>query len=88
MSVILLFFNNFYTILSKKNIFKANILQNNCELNVNLIVRSKKMLQKLTPLIVLAMFALGAYFMINGMKNATNMAKPKTLSKPKTIKPL
>jgi len=45
-------------------------------------------LQKLTPLIVLAMFAIGAYFMIEGMKSATNMAKPKAPSKPKTTKPL
>jgi len=46
------------------------------------------MIQKLTPLIVLGMFALGAYFMINSMKSATDMAKPKTPSKPKTTKPL
>jgi len=46
------------------------------------------MIQKLTPLIVLGMFALGAYFMIDGMKSATNMAKPKTPSNPKTTKPL
>ena len=35
------------------------------------------MFQKLTPLIVLAMFAVGAYFMVQGMKNATEMADPK-----------
>ncbi len=35
------------------------------------------MFQKLTPLIVLAMFAVGAYFMIQGMKNAADMADPK-----------
>jgi len=35
------------------------------------------MFQKLAPLIVLAMFAVGAYFMVQGMQNATNMAKPK-----------
>jgi len=35
------------------------------------------MFQKLAPLIVLAMFAIGAYFMVQGMKNATDMAKPK-----------
>ena len=41
------------------------------------------MLQKLTPLIVLAMFAVGAYFMIQGMKNATEMAKPKEVKETK-----
>ena len=35
------------------------------------------MFQKLTPLIVLAMFAIGAYFMMQGMHNATQMAKGK-----------
>jgi uncharacterized protein (UPF0333 family) len=35
------------------------------------------MFQKLAPLIILAMFAVGAYFMVQGMKNATDMAKPK-----------
>jgi len=32
--------------------------------------------QKIAPLIILAMFAIGAYFMVQGMKNATNMAVP------------
>jgi len=32
------------------------------------------MFQKIAPLIVLAMFAIGAYFMVQGMKNATEMA--------------
>ncbi len=35
------------------------------------------MFQKIAPLIVLAMFAIGAYFMIQGMHNATQMAKSK-----------
>ena len=35
------------------------------------------MFQKLAPLIVLAMFAIGAYFMIEGMHSATQMAKGK-----------
>ncbi len=35
------------------------------------------MLKKLTPLIVLALFALGAYFMMQGMDNAVNMSKEK-----------
>jgi len=34
------------------------------------------MLKKLTPLIVLAMFALGAYFMMKGMDQAVDMANP------------
>jgi hypothetical protein len=33
------------------------------------------MFQKLAPLIILAMFAIGAYFMLQGMHHATNMAK-------------
>jgi len=32
------------------------------------------MLEKLTPLIVLAMFAIGAYFMVEAMQNASNLA--------------
>ncbi len=35
------------------------------------------MLKKLTPLIVLAMFAAGAYFMMKGMDNAVHMTKTK-----------
>ena len=34
------------------------------------------MFQKLTPLIVLALFATGMYFMLKGMDNAVAMAKP------------
>jgi hypothetical protein len=40
-------------------------------------ISGTQMLQKLTPLIVLAMFAIGAYFMVQGMKSATAMATPK-----------
>ncbi len=35
------------------------------------------MLKKLTPLLVLALFALGAYFMMQGMDNAVHMTKSK-----------
>ncbi|WP_294954775.1 hypothetical protein [Sulfurovum sp.] len=35
------------------------------------------MLQKLGPLIILLLFAGGAYFMINGMQNAMDMADHK-----------
>ncbi len=35
------------------------------------------MLKKLTPLIVLALFAIGVYFMMQGMNNAITMADPK-----------
>jgi len=31
------------------------------------------MLQKYAPLIILALFAIGAYFMIQGMENATSL---------------
>jgi hypothetical protein len=34
------------------------------------------MLKKFTPLIILAMFAIGAYFMIMGMEDAIKMANP------------
>jgi len=36
-----------------------------------------KMLKKLTPLIILAMFLGATYFMIQGMQNATALANPK-----------
>ncbi len=36
------------------------------------------MFQKYAPLIILAMFAIATYFMIQGMNNATKMAKPQT----------
>jgi ABC-type dipeptide/oligopeptide/nickel transport system permease subunit len=35
------------------------------------------MLKKLTPLIVLAIFALGAYFMMKGMDQAVDMTQSK-----------
>ena len=35
------------------------------------------MFQRLTPLIILVIFAIGAYFMISGMQNAINMTQPK-----------
>ena len=34
------------------------------------------MFQKYAPLIILAMFAVATYFMVEGMNNATKMAKP------------
>ena len=40
------------------------------------------MFKKLTPLIVLALFATGMYFMIQGMDNAVELSKP--ASKPIT----
>lgn len=39
------------------------------------------MLKKLTPLIVLALFAAGAYLMIKGMDNAVSMTQPKKETK-------
>ena len=41
------------------------------------------MLKKLTPLIVLALFALGAYLMKTGMDNAVKMAKPQKVEEKK-----
>jgi len=35
------------------------------------------MFQKIAPLIVLALFAVGVYFMIGGMQNAMDMADHK-----------
>lgn len=42
------------------------------------------MFQKIAPLIILALFAAGAYFMVRGMHHATKLADPKTV---KTVKP-
>ncbi|MDM5271619.1 hypothetical protein PGH07_05490 [Sulfurovum sp. zt1-1] len=39
------------------------------------------MLKKLIPLVILAFFAIGAYFMKMGMDNAVNMANPKKAQK-------
>lgn len=39
------------------------------------------MLKKLIPLLILALFAIGAYFMKMGMDNAVNMANPKKVQK-------
>ena len=36
-----------------------------------------EMLKKLTPIIILALFTLGAYFMIQGMDKAVDMTQPK-----------
>lgn len=41
------------------------------------------MLKKLAPLIILAMFAIGFYFMKQGMDNAVNMAKPQKVEESK-----
>jgi len=35
------------------------------------------MFQKYAPLVILAMFAIATYFMVNGMHNASNMTKKK-----------
>ncbi|MCB4758498.1 MAG: hypothetical protein LGB02_03940 [Sulfurovum sp.] len=42
------------------------------------------MLQKIAPLIILAMFVVGAYFMVQGMHSATQLAKPKNSENKKT----
>jgi len=41
------------------------------------ILKGQNMLKKLTPLFVLALFALGAYLMMKGMDNAVEMTKTK-----------
>ena len=44
------------------------------------------MLQKFAPLIVLAMFAIGVYFMLQGMQGAIDMADPKKAQKSEVAK--
>ncbi len=44
------------------------------------------MFQKLAPLIVLAFFAVGVYFMIQGMKGAMDMAKPENAKVQEEVK--
>jgi len=44
------------------------------------------MFQKIAPLIVLALFAIGAYFMVKGMHHATKMADPQKAKKVKIVK--
>ncbi|MDD2400385.1 MAG: hypothetical protein PHR75_07270 [Sulfurovum sp.] len=41
------------------------------------------MLKKLTPIIILILFAIGTYFMIQGMKNAVKMTEPKKVEEKK-----
>ena len=47
-------------------------------------MRRKMMFQKLAPLIILILFAIGAYYMKKGMDNAIHMAKPKKASETTT----
>ena len=42
------------------------------------------MFQKLAPLIILLLFAIGAYYMKQGMDNAVHMTKPKKVSETTT----
>ena len=44
------------------------------------------MFQKIAPLIILALFAIGAYFMVKGMHHATKLADPKAAQKVKVAK--
>jgi len=39
------------------------------------------MLKKLTPLLILGMFLIGTYFMIQGMEQATALAHPQHIEK-------
>ncbi len=52
------------------------ILKNKLKLDLYIRVKGNIMFQKLAPLIVLTFFAIGVYFMIQGMKGAMDMAKP------------
>ncbi len=36
------------------------------------------MFQKLAPLIILALFAVGTYFIVQGLEHASELAHPKT----------
>ena len=44
-------------------------------------LKERTMFQKFAPLIILAMFATGMYFMMQGMDNAVKMAKPEKETK-------
>ena len=44
------------------------------------------MFQKLAPLIVLALFAIGVYFMLQGMQGAMDMADPEKVKAQEEIK--
>lgn len=44
------------------------------------------MFQKIAPLIVLALFAIGVYFMIQGMQGAMDMADPEKIKAKEEIK--
>ncbi len=48
------------------------------------MTKDRPMFQKLAPLIVLALFVAGMYFMLKGMDNAVALAKPaaKTATQP------
>ena len=41
------------------------------------LIKGKYMIKKLAPLVVLALFAIGVYFMMQGMSNAIDMTKNK-----------
>ncbi len=53
------------------------------KIGYNTIIRylKGKIVKKFTPLIVLAMFLVGAYFMIQGMEEATALAHPQKVEK-------
>ena len=44
------------------------------------------MLQKIAPLLVLAMFAVGVYFMLQGMQGAMDMADPEKMKAKEEVK--
>ncbi len=44
------------------------------------------MFQKLAPLIVLVLFAIGVYFMLQGMQSAMDMADPEKMKAKEEVK--
>jgi hypothetical protein len=48
---------------------------------IRFLIIGANMFKKLTPLIILAMFIVGTYFMIQGMNKATALAHPQKTEK-------
>ncbi len=44
------------------------------------------MLKKIAPLIILVLFIIGSYFIIQGLNKATDMTRPQTTSQKKESK--
>ncbi len=50
------------------------------------IIKGNRMFQKYAPLIVLALFAVGVYFMVQGMKGAIDMADHEKIKTQEEVK--